>query len=205
MLLLAAAANAQEQAACITMDVVFADTSSALHVYAGVGDPGACCRLCTARFGCAAFTAYASDPTPPGLQNKSSDATCNLFQNTDNEKPSVPNTVSGRVIKYPTHYSNPQTGPCAADESPRGWKAEGGTGQDLELCSKECDPKDPFPCPLDVPDGATGTPKCDVSDFPSPSLERAFTFVGSLFSYSRSLAHWSSLFLFSAARRQRVS
>ena len=58
------------------------------------------------------------------------------------------------------HYLDPLKGSCLPDETIRGWASTGGTGPQLQLCSKECNPKDAFPCPLDVPDGAIGSPKC---------------------------------------------
>ena len=174
--------------ACIPMDVVF-DVDSAIKTFTGVGDAGACCRLCTSMFGCAAFSAFA--------RTEDQAASCALFSDMSHQVVGLTDVTSGRVIKTPTvrtttssrsrysrtlsqiicqhflspglflslcsllqHYLDPLKGSCLPDETIRGWASTGGTGPQLQLCSKECNPKDAFPCPLDVPDGAIGSPKC---------------------------------------------
>ena len=149
--------------ACIPMDVVFdVDSGSAIKTWSGVGDAGACCRLCTSTWGCAAFSAFAHTETQA--------ASCVLFADTSHQVVGVNNVTSARVIKTPTHYLDPQKGPCASDETIRGWLSKGGTGPALQLCSQECDPKAAFPCPLDIPDGAIGSPKCDLNGNAFPDL-----------------------------------
>ena len=161
--LLSIAAPPYTNGACIPMDVVFdVDSGSAIKTWSGVGDAGACCRLCTSTWGCAAFSAFAHTETQA--------ASCVLFADTSHQVVGVNNVTSARVIKTPTHYLDPQKGPCASDETIRGWLSKGGTGPALQLCSQECDPKAAFPCPLDIPDGAIGSPKCDLNGNAFPDL-----------------------------------
>ena len=153
------------------MDVVFdVDSGSAIKTWSGVGDAGACCRLCTSTWGCAAFSAFAHTETQA--------ASCVLFADTSHQVVGVNNVTSARVIKTPTHYLDPQKGPCASDETIRGWLSKGGTGPALQLCSQECDPKAAFPCPLDIPDGAIGSPKCDLNGNAFPDLFCALNCTG---------------------------
>lgn len=97
---------------CTTVDQACLDTSYAnITTYHRIGDPDACCTLCNATQGCAAWTLITGNGTSNCtlLREYTAQASCG--------PPGIPYSgTSGYLAGAKTHYGNPYVGGCLTNE-----------------------------------------------------------------------------------------
>jgi hypothetical protein len=139
---LSSAEASSAEASCATMLTTFLG-STTVQEFSGIGDPSACCTLCSATTHCQAWALKGS------ICMLKADLSAQTFDQ---------NATSGYLPTAATHYSPS----CLADELK--WKSVPGldTGG---FCSTPCTPLGGGTfCPQDVPAGANATPKCVIND-----------------------------------------
>lgn len=134
---------------CATLEETCLDTTSAhtIESYKSIGDPNACCTLCTASKNCSAWV-LGDDDTCTVL-----DAFTAL---------SSGNCTAGYLQGTATHYGNPFNGSCLPNEA--NYSAPDVNGR---FCAASCNPYSPPAgrhCPADVPYGVTAKPECVLND-----------------------------------------
>ena len=122
------------------------DYSGVGHTLANVGDPGACCDVCSLTIGCNAWSVRKADSF-----------SCTLYNQTHAVPASSKTVASGTITGAPTHYQDPFTHACLPDELNL-------TVANIKghWCAAAC--SNSTPCPLDTPAGVTATPSCEIHD-----------------------------------------
>lgn len=122
------------------------DYSGVGRTLANVGDPGACCDVCSLTIGCNAWSVRKADSF-----------SCTLYNQTHAVPASSKTVASGTITGAPTHYQDPFTHACLPDELNL-------TVANIKghWCAAAC--SNSTPCPLDTPAGVTATPSCEIHD-----------------------------------------
>ena len=134
---------------CATLEATCLDTTSAhtIESYKSIGDPNACCTLCTASKNCSAWVLGDDD-------------TCTVLDAFTAQ--SSGNCTAGYLQGTATHYGNPFNGSCLPNEA--NYSAPDVNGR---FCAAACNPYSPPAgrhCPADVPYGVTAKPDCVLND-----------------------------------------
>ena len=133
---------------CATLEETCLDTTSAhtIESYKSIGDPNACCTLCTASKNCSAWVLGEDD-------------TCTVLDAFTAR--SSGNCTAGYLQGTATHYGNPFNGSCLPNEA--NYSVPDVNGR---FCAAPCNPFLPTGphCPADVPYGVTAKPDCVLID-----------------------------------------
>ena len=132
---------------CATLEETCLDRTSAhtIESYKSIGDPNACCTLCTASKNCSAWVLGDDD-------------TCTVLDAFTAR--SSGNCTAGYLQGTATHYGNPFNGSCLPNEA--NYSAPDVNGR---FCAAPCPPSGGTNyCPADVPYGVTAKPECVLND-----------------------------------------